>query len=580
MKVPRIIISGIVLSQLCVFCCIHVNICNAQIGLPVEAHNRFWNTKVVIRDDCIEFLENDTLNTGYVKINNYRNINWPEETNIGFDRYEDYWIAGEFSPAFSERIVRSPNINLIQLYHSVYVQFAPNADSTMTHRGYFTFGFHPWWGGRTWITARTQSANSYKQLKFNAGDHLRYIVRMIHDTNDPEYGMDIWVKNLTTGVLATDHTDANDHPNWEPPDSQPCPIYHFYIGSGSHGFMYCDLENGRETFWGKIFETLIGQARLTETEASNWLNNGTPPNPAHIVFDLNDVLHNRETLIPMFGWQPVESSGARPRLTANNAYGIWDFLPHEFIALESSVQNSCNQAIRYYAAADIHPDDLTRRYISFSGYYTGNSEFNFYVKVEGDNGREKYILFSTEYLKETNIVDGDTYYEIIPLNAFGQFPAWNFRNFQADMKKIFNKEPGPKASSVSLKWLVLRGYCFISDILLSNNPLEDVNILPVTDPQNDIVQKDFIILQNYPNPFNPSTTINFKVLYPSHITIKIFNTQGQEINVLMEGLLKSGHHQIVWDGEDDSGNHVSSGTYFLKISNEFQTKTMKLLLLR
>jgi len=72
---------------------------------------------------------------------------------------------------------------------------------------------------------------------------------------------------------------------------------------------------------------------------------------------------------------------------------------------------------------------------------------------------------------------------------------------------------------------------------------------------------------NYPNPFNPSTTISFNINKPSPVTIDIFNSKGQRVKRLVNGNMSAGSHNVVWNGVDETGNAVSSGMYFYKMTS-------------
>jgi hypothetical protein len=81
------------------------------------------------------------------------------------------------------------------------------------------------------------------------------------------------------------------------------------------------------------------------------------------------------------------------------------------------------------------------------------------------------------------------------------------------------------------------------------------------------------LLGNYPNPFNPSTTISFSVETPlmTSVLINIYNIRGQRIRTLMNEYKSQGEHSVVWNGRDDNGVQVSSGTYFYKMTaGEYQ----------
>lgn len=86
--------------------------------------------------------------------------------------------------------------------------------------------------------------------------------------------------------------------------------------------------------------------------------------------------------------------------------------------------------------------------------------------------------------------------------------------------------------------------------------------------------------QNYPNPFNSDTTIPFAMAVAGEIKLVIYNLAGQQVRTLVEGLYQPGQYQVLWDGADDSGQAVASGTYLYQLRIGAFTKTCRLLLLR
>jgi len=90
----------------------------------------------------------------------------------------------------------------------------------------------------------------------------------------------------------------------------------------------------------------------------------------------------------------------------------------------------------------------------------------------------------------------------------------------------------------------------------------------------------FQLSQNYPNPFNPQTSIGFNLPSAGHVTLKVYNILGQEVAVLVDGELTAGPHQAVWDGTDESGQAVTSGVYFYRITTESASQTRKMLLMK
>jgi len=86
--------------------------------------------------------------------------------------------------------------------------------------------------------------------------------------------------------------------------------------------------------------------------------------------------------------------------------------------------------------------------------------------------------------------------------------------------------------------------------------------------------------QNVPNPFNPATTIAYSVPAPQHVCLEIYNAAGQRVCVLVDGLSASGRTEVVWDGRDERGRAVASGTYFCRMSAEDGTRVRRLVLLK
>ncbi|MFC1898291.1 FG-GAP-like repeat-containing protein [Candidatus Cloacimonadota bacterium] len=97
---------------------------------------------------------------------------------------------------------------------------------------------------------------------------------------------------------------------------------------------------------------------------------------------------------------------------------------------------------------------------------------------------------------------------------------------------------------------------------------------------NELISNNDVLLTNYPNPFNPSTTIEFSIQIDSNIELSVYNIKGQNIKTIVNNEFTKGSHSIIWNGNDDSGNSVSSGIYFYKLKSGNFEKTKKMLLLK
>ncbi len=70
----------------------------------------------------------------------------------------------------------------------------------------------------------------------------------------------------------------------------------------------------------------------------------------------------------------------------------------------------------------------------------------------------------------------------------------------------------------------------------------------------------------YPNP-GRVVNIRFSLVQPFHATIDVYNVAGQKVRSLLNAQMAPGSHNIVFNGLDDNGKSLSSGTYILRIEH-------------
>jgi hypothetical protein len=85
--------------------------------------------------------------------------------------------------------------------------------------------------------------------------------------------------------------------------------------------------------------------------------------------------------------------------------------------------------------------------------------------------------------------------------------------------------------------------------------------------------------QNYPNPFDLTTVIGYYLPAEALVSLKVYNTLGQEIRTLLDSRESSGHKSVTWDGRTDSGHKVSPGVYLYRIEAGGEVDTKRMLLL-
>lgn len=99
-------------------------------------------------------------------------------------------------------------------------------------------------------------------------------------------------------------------------------------------------------------------------------------------------------------------------------------------------------------------------------------------------------------------------------------------------------------------------------------------------PVAQLIPKQFGLEENFPNPFNPSTTIQYGLPVEAHVSVKIYNTLGQEVVSLADAVQQAGYYTVVWDGKNASGNPVGSGVYFYRMKTDRFTATKRMLLMK
>ncbi len=107
---------------------------------------------------------------------------------------------------------------------------------------------------------------------------------------------------------------------------------------------------------------------------------------------------------------------------------------------------------------------------------------------------------------------------------------------------------------------------------------EEGTLTSVSSPADESRAKTFRLSQNYPNPFNPSTTIEYQLSELGHVALRIFNLKGQEVRTLLNGPLPAGEYSLQWDGKDNQGQAVASGTYLYRLETKDFMKAQKMLL--
>lgn len=115
----------------------------------------------------------------------------------------------------------------------------------------------------------------------------------------------------------------------------------------------------------------------------------------------------------------------------------------------------------------------------------------------------------------------------------------------------------------------------------SNGGIEQISLTgigkddPVSVDDEALQPLAFSLEQNYPNPFNPGTTISWQTPAAGWQTIILYNSLGEEVDVIVNEFLEAGFHSKLYI----LNSALPSGVYFyqLRAGNFMETKKMLLM---
>jgi hypothetical protein len=104
----------------------------------------------------------------------------------------------------------------------------------------------------------------------------------------------------------------------------------------------------------------------------------------------------------------------------------------------------------------------------------------------------------------------------------------------------------------------------------------EIRTVPTTD--DPIPTKTAVSVS--PNPFNPQTKVSFKLDQSQQVQVAVYDIRGRCVVTLAEGVRSAGMHSVVWQGKDQNGRSVPSGTYFFRVDTGGAVDIVKAVLLK
>ncbi len=211
---------------------------------------------------------------------------------------------------------------------------------------------------------------------------------------------------------------------------------------------------------------------------------------------------------------------------------------------------------------EVYPKDLPNLYkgqqMIVTGRYTNSGETN--VNMQGNKFGN-----SVSYAYDLSLSDSSTKrMEFLP-------KVWAKKKIEHLMVEYHTYDEGSEMAKTlkdSIQTISVN-YGVVTDFTSFTE--EDPPATGIEEEAERQAKKDdpnkYKLLGNYPNPFNPSTTIKFKVsrYLDETVKIRIYDVLGKLIRTLTVDVNGPGVYRARWDGANQAGARVATGTYIYTI---------------
>jgi len=298
--------------------------------------------------------------------------------------------------------------------------------------------------------------------------------------------------------------------------------------------------------------------------------------------------------LPEFSWEVVEDGSIRfETVTEPKSVRVW------------TATNEDEFDFRYYTMGPIWKDSLLTE--SESGVYIANiseplSGYSaFFIEASYNSVYPYYYTFSTDV---SFLPKQLPHAATISFQVMGVSGNEGVFSIQGDMtsqmiRELFDdgqhddQEAGDGLWALTLKNVIDGEYKY-NVILHENDTMVKQNDVPLSflvqnghvsgttsyligsvGTINEGVVENFNLSPAYPNPFNPRTTFKYSVKTQNHVSVNIYDINGNWINTIVNKMQHPGHYEAQWDG---SG--LSSGIYFITMVSGDFIQSQKALLLK
>jgi uncharacterized delta-60 repeat protein len=267
---------------------------------------------------------------------------------------------------------------------------------------------------------------------------------------------------------------------------------------------------------------------------------------------------------------------------SKNSSGDWDFLTIKYNAAEGTAlktvaynggDNDMPTALAIDAAGNI--------FVTGGCQHAENGYDYLTIKYNAGLGSVWARHYNNQGINEYDMANdlaldaaGNVY--VTGLSSRGQHGGYDYATVKYDPQgaeswAIRYEGPGddiPRAVAVDQE-----GYVYVTGYS-EKTPGADQDYLTIKYEQSAVTHveqpqtapvNDYALTQNYPNPFNPETKFVFALPRSGEVKLSIYSLTGQLVRALVDGSMAAGRHEILWNGQDESGRVVANGVYWYQL---------------
>ncbi len=192
----------------------------------------------------------------------------------------------------------------------------------------------------------------------------------------------------------------------------------------------------------------------------------------------------------------------------------------------------------------------------------------------GSASVEFYAAYSTQWLSFATLKlhistnGGSNWQEIWTAENDGQTFMW--RQKTIDLSAYQNKQ------NLKLAWQ----YVGNDGDLVGLDGIKLLGYATSVEEINNEIPTEFDLSYNYPNPFNPTTKFKYALPEGRNVKIIIYDLNGSKVTELVNNYQDAGTYEVTWNGKNDLGKQVASGTYIYQVKAGSFSQSKKMVMLK